>query len=89
MTIFSINLSGNPNSCVIKINKQRIRSLADSGRAYSLMYRKVYDRLKSPPKISKKVIVNLQGVNGHLLTVDGSIEIPIQIGAKKLDKHFT
>ena len=88
MTIFSINLTGNPNSCVIKINKQRIRSLVDSGAACSLMHRKVYDRLKSPPKISKKVTVNLQGVNGHLLTVHGSIEIPIQIGGEKVRQTF-
>ena len=37
---FSINLAGNPNSCVIKIQKQRFRSLVDSGAEVSLMHKK-------------------------------------------------
>lgn len=87
MQTLSINLSGNPNSCIVKINRQRYRSLVDTGAECSLMHRKIYDRLKSPPKLSKQK-VNLQSVNGGLLSVDGSIDIEIEIGGVKVTQSF-
>ena len=37
----SINLVGNLNSCIVKINKQRFRSLVDTGAMCSLLNRKI------------------------------------------------
>ena len=38
MPIFKIELAGNPNSCIIKINKQKFRALLDSGSEVSLIH---------------------------------------------------
>ena len=46
---FNINISGSPNSCLVKIGKQRLRALADTGAECSLMHRRVYDQLKISP----------------------------------------
>ena len=79
----SINLVGNLSSCIVKINKQRFRSLVDTGAMCSLLDRKIYDRIKSLPKLSNKK-VHLQSVNGSPLSVHGSIEILIEIGGVKV-----
>ena len=36
---FRINVSGNPNSCLVRIDKQKYRSLVDTGAECSLMHR--------------------------------------------------
>ena len=59
-----INLTGNPNSCLIKIGKQRIRCLIDSGATTSIISWKVYKTLTCKP--------NLQNASAHLESVDGS-----------------
>ena len=46
-----------------------------------------YDRIKSLPKLSNKK-VHLQSVNGSPLSVDGSIEILIEIGGVKVKQLF-
>ena len=46
MPIFKIELVGNPNSCIIKINKQKFRALLDSGAEVSLIHTKVCKSLK-------------------------------------------
>ncbi|MCG7874779.1 MAG: pol polyprotein, partial [Candidatus Thiodiazotropha endolucinida] len=81
-------MAGSPNSCIIKIGQQRIRSLVDSGASVSLLHRKIYDRLKPQPKISKNVPVNLQGVNGATLSVDGSVDLGIKLGGEKINQKF-
>ena len=37
---FKINVSGSPNSCLVKIGKQRFRTLVDTGAECSLMHRR-------------------------------------------------
>ena len=49
MPIFKIELAGNPNSCIIKINKQKFRALLKSGAEVSLIHTKVYKFLKINP----------------------------------------
>lgn len=51
---YKICLSGYPNSCLIKIEKQRFRALVDSGADISLMKRDVYDSLKISQNLSDK-----------------------------------
>ena len=55
MPIFKIELPGNPNSYIMKINKQKFRALLDSGAEISLIYRKVYKSLKNKPKLKNKL----------------------------------
>ena len=51
---FSIALAGSPNSCIIKIEHKKYRSLVDSGAEVSLMHRRVYQSIKNAPKLTKK-----------------------------------
>ena len=58
-----------------------------TGAMCSLLNRKIYDRIKTLPPLTCKKI-NLQSVNGSPLTVDGSIEISIEIGGVKTKQLF-
>ena len=42
---YLVNLKGNPNSCLIKIGKQRVGCLIDSGATTSLIGWKFYNNL--------------------------------------------
>ena len=68
---FKINVSGSPNSCLLKIGKQRYRTLVDTGAESSLMHRCIYDQLKNKPKLVNKKVC-LQSTNGSKLRCDGS-----------------
>ena len=63
MPTFKIELAGNPNSCIIKINKQRFCALLDFGAEVSLIHTRVYNSLKEKPKL-KKQSAFLQSVKG-------------------------
>ena len=39
-------LAGTPNSCIIKINKQKFYTVLDSGAELSLIHTRVYNSLK-------------------------------------------
>ena len=52
---YSLKISGNPHSCLVKIGKQKYRTLVDTGAEVSLMHRRVYDQLVPKPKLSKKI----------------------------------
>ena len=71
-------MAGSPNSCLLKIGKQRYRSLVDSGAEVSLLHKRVYQSLKNPPKLIKKKI-SLQSVNGISLEVLGCINLCFQM----------
>ena len=60
---FKISVSGSLNSCLVKIEKQRIRTLVDEGAECSLMHRHIYDQLKDRPKFLNKKVC-LQSANG-------------------------
>ena len=53
MPIFKIELAGNPNSCILKINKQKFRVLLHAGAKVSLIHTKVYKSLKNKPKVKE------------------------------------
>ena len=46
MPKFEIELAGNPNSYIIRINKQMFHALLDSGAEVSLICTRVYNSLK-------------------------------------------
>jgi hypothetical protein len=65
---YTINLAGNPSSCIINIKNKKLRSLVDSGAEVSLLHHKIYKSLTFLPKLIKKE-VHLQSVNGISLNV--------------------
>ena len=56
---FKINVSGSPNSCLVKIGKQRYRTLVDTWAECSLMHRRIYDQLKNKPRLINKKVISL------------------------------
>ena len=84
---YKITLAGSPNSCVIKIGKTKFRSLVDTGAEVSLMHRRVYDSLLVKPKLQFKRI-NLSGVSGGALKIDGCINLRFTIGGIEMQHMF-
>ena len=84
----TINLAGNPNSCILFFIKNRkLRALVDSGAQCSLLHNKIYKSLPGLPKLSKKK-VHLQSVNGNSLNCLGSIELELNIKNVKMTHVF-
>ena len=48
---YKINLAGSPNSCLIRIENPKYRSLIDSGAEVYLIHKRVFDSLKTRPKL--------------------------------------
>lgn len=68
MPTVTINAVENPNSCIIKIGKQKVRPLLDTGAAVSLVNSYVNRSLNDHFKLSKQK-VNLKSVNGADLKI--------------------
>ena len=84
---FKISVSGSPNSCLVKVGKQRIRTLVDTGAECSLMHRRIYDQLKDRPKLLNKKVC-LQSANGTELKCDGCVNVQICIGDTEMSQDF-
>ena len=84
---FKISVSGSPNSCLVKIGKQRYRTLVDTGAECSLMHRRIYDQLKNKPSLINKKVC-LQSANGTELKCDGCITVQICIGGTEMSQDF-
>ncbi|MCG7879415.1 MAG: RNase H-like domain-containing protein, partial [Candidatus Thiodiazotropha endolucinida] len=84
---FRINVSGSPNSCLVKIGKQRYRTLVDTGAECSLMHRRIYDQLKNKPRLTHKKVC-LQSANGSELKCDGCITVQFCIGGTEMSQDF-
>ena len=83
-----IELAGNPNSCIININKQKCRALLlDSGAEVSLIHTKVYKSLKNKPKLKKQTML-LQSVKMDSIDVDGCALIEYEIRMEKQEHEF-
>ena len=54
MPTFKIEHTGNPNSCIIKMNKQVFCCLLDSGAELSPIHTRVYNSLKEKQKLKKQ-----------------------------------
>ena len=80
-------LNGNPNTCLLKIEKQTFRALIDYGAEVSLMHPHVYNSLKIKPKLQTKKAY-LHSVNGDALQVDGIVDMPFEIGGLKMSHTF-
>ena len=84
---FKISVSGSPNSCLVKVGKQRIRTLVDAGAECSLMHHRIYDQLKDRPKLLNKKVC-LQSANGTELKCDGCVNVQICIGGTEMSQDF-
>ena len=56
MPTFKIELTGNTNSCIIKINKYKYYVLLDSGAELSLINTRMYNSLKEKPKLKQQSV---------------------------------
>ena len=84
---FKINVSGSPNSCLVKIGKQRFRTLVDTGAECSLMHRRIYDQLNNKPKLTHKKVC-LQSANGLNLGVTVALLYSFCIGSTEMSQDF-
>ena len=85
--IFFLNSANvGANSLLLRIGKQKYRTLLDSGAEVSLIHRRVYDGLKQKPKL--KVSLNLATVGNTSLYVDGCAEIKFSVGGLNMNHKF-
>ena len=87
VSTYKICMAGNPNSCLIKVEKQKFRALVDSGADISLIRRDVYDSLRRKPKLIRQH-TNVQSVNGDPLKIDGYIYLKFVIGGTTMTQRF-
>ena len=85
MSTFKIELAGNPNSCIIKINKQMLHALLESGAEVSPIHTRVYNSLKEKPKL-KKQSAFLQSVKSG--STDGCASLKYEIVREKHKHEF-
>ena len=51
------------------------------------MHRRVYDQLRDKPRLQRRQI-NLHGVNGSLLNIDGCIDLTFSVGGATMRQNF-
>ena len=84
---FKINISGSPNSCLVRIEKQKFRTLVDTGAECSLMHRRIYDKLKNKPKLQNRRVY-LKTASSAPLKCDGYVNVQFCIGGTEMSKDF-
>ena len=84
---FKTELVGNPNSCIIKMNKLKFCALLVSSTEVSLIHTRVYSSLKEKPKLKKKSAF-LQSVKGDSVNIDGCASVKYEIGKEKQEHEF-
>ena len=82
MLKFKTELAGNPNLCIIEINKQKFQAVLASGAEVSLNHTRIYS-LKEKPKL-KKQNAFLQSVKGDSFDLDECASLKYEIGREKL-----
>ena len=87
MPIYKIELAGNPNLCIIRINNQKYHGLLDSGAEVSLVHSRIYNCLRDKPKLKKQSAL-LQSEKGDSIDVDGCALLKYEIGKEKEDHEF-
>ena len=84
---YLVNLTRNPNSCLIKIEKQRVRCLIDSGATTSLISWKFYNNLIFKPGL-QRASAHLELVDGTALSLKGKVELKFEMKSLKLAHTF-
>ena len=84
---YEIQLAGNPSSCVLWIQKQKFRTLVDTGAEVSLISKKCFQNLPIKARvISEKP--NLRAVNGQSLKVIGAVNIKFTMNKLTMNHKF-
>ena len=85
---YVVNLTGgNPNSCLIKIGKQKIRCLIDSGSSTSLISYKFYNSLQNKPKLHSSSAY-IESYSGNSLDVKGKVTLKFSMKGLHLEHTF-
>ena len=87
MPRYKIELAGNPNSCIIRINNQKYHALLDSGAEVSFVHSRIYNCLRHKPKLKKQNAL-LQSVKGDSIDVDGCALLKYEIDKEKQEHEF-
>ena len=87
MPIIEIEPAGDPNSCIIKLNKQKFHALLDSGAEESLIHTRVYNTPDETPKL-KKQSTFLHPVKGDSIDINGCALLKYEIGREKQESKF-
>ena len=80
-------MAGNPSTCLIRIDRQNVRALVDSGAQVSLINRKLYNNLRYKPRITKEPII-LNSVSGEKLHIDGVAHLEFNMKGTKVKHKF-
>ena len=76
-----------PNILTIRLDRQPVRALVDTGSELTLINKQVYDSMKNKPPLTKKHIT-LQSANGGELEVAGTAELQFKIQGMKYTHDF-
>ena len=79
--------TGSTNSCLVKIRKQRYRTLVDTVAKCLLMHCRIYDQLKDKPRLINKKVC-LLSANGTELKCGCCITVQICIGGTEVSQDF-
>ena len=85
--MFQLNVPNSPNSCLIKLQHLRLRTLVDTGSEVTLINKRIYDSLKYKVPLKPKRIA-LQSANGSEINVLGEAELNFSIAGIKLSHNF-
>ena len=87
MPKFQVALTGNPSSCLIEVNKNKYRTLIDSGSDICLINSNIYHSLKTKPFLRNQNVL-VHSVNGGKLHIEGSITLKFKIGNTDMENTF-
>ena len=87
MSTFKIELAGNWNSYIIKLNKQKFHAVLDSGAEESLIHTRVYSSPKEKANV-KKQSAFLWSVRGDSIDVDGCASPRNESSREKQEHKF-
>jgi hypothetical protein len=76
-----------PNSCLVNFGNLTVRSLIDSGSSVSLINKKIFEKLKPKPKLSKTKIC-LKTVDNKQVNVLGFISVEVKLNNLKIFHQF-
>ena len=85
---YYVNIAGRPKSILLKIGKQKIRGLVDTGAEVSLIHERVFKNFKGKQLLNKKHSILLHCAGGTPLNVLGSTEIQFEAGKQNFVHTF-
>ena len=75
-------------ACSVKVGKQKVRSILDTGAELSLLSKHIFDKLKLGPHVLSRPELSLETVTGDTMEVHGVVNLDIQLGRSKINHSF-